>query len=83
MQQQKDYIGAYCDDYGKNMRQWGIADLKYPVWVGEWSLDSGFTRHPVAIILGKFVLTLTLRTGSNEDGSRVTDVCAVDFAAIS
>lgn len=33
-----DNIGSYCDAYGANLRQWGIADIKYPKWVGEWSL---------------------------------------------
>lgn len=34
----KNDIGLYCDDYGANMWGWGIQDMKYPVWVGEWSL---------------------------------------------
>ena len=36
--ERKEHIGLYCDDYGANLRNWGIADFKYPVWVGEWSL---------------------------------------------
>ncbi len=43
--EKKDNIGAYCDAYGANMRQWGIADLKYPVWVGEWSLATDVCAH--------------------------------------
>lgn len=34
----KPNIGTYCDVYGEILRGWGIQDLKYPVWVGEWSL---------------------------------------------
>lgn len=34
--ERKDYIGAYCDDYGAVIRN--MNDIKYPIWVGEWSL---------------------------------------------
>ena len=34
--ERKDWIGAYCDDYGAVIRN--MNDIKYPIWVGEWSL---------------------------------------------
>jgi hypothetical protein len=34
--ERKDDIGKYCDDYGGTIRN--MNDIKYPVWVGEWSL---------------------------------------------
>jgi hypothetical protein len=34
--ERKDDIGKYCDDYGGTIRN--MNDIKYPIWVGEWSL---------------------------------------------
>ena len=31
-------IGAYCDNYGSRLYSSDIQDIKYDVWVGEWSL---------------------------------------------
>jgi glucan 1,3-beta-glucosidase len=31
-----EYIGSYCDGYGNTVRN--AKNIKYPVWVGEWSL---------------------------------------------
>ena len=31
-------IGQYCDIYGATMTSPSIANIKYPIWVGEWSL---------------------------------------------
>ena len=33
-----DNIGQYCDVYGSTYAAPAIADVKYPIWVGEWSL---------------------------------------------
>lgn len=42
--ERKDSIGQYCDDYGGVMR--GIAGyVKYPIWVGEWSLATDVCAH--------------------------------------
>lgn len=34
--ERKSDIGAYCDSYGSALG--GLANIKYPIWVGEWSL---------------------------------------------
>jgi len=31
-------IGSYCDTYGSTMFNADIQNIKYPIWVGEWSL---------------------------------------------
>ena len=31
-------IGIYCDNYGSRLFSPDIQDIKYDVWVGEWSL---------------------------------------------
>ena len=34
----QDDIGDYCNAYGSLFAQASIQDIKYPIWVGEWSL---------------------------------------------
>ena len=40
-----EWIGKYCDDYGSMMRSDSIQNIKYPVWVGEWSLATDVCAH--------------------------------------
>lgn len=34
--ERKNDIGQYCDGYGSGIH--AMSDIKYPIWVGEWSL---------------------------------------------
>lgn len=34
----RNQIGKYCDSYGERLYARNVQDVKYDVWVGEWSL---------------------------------------------